>query len=247
MLQSSRQEKCESFKYDDTLQRKRYALASLCVSYKAISQPLLEYEERFSFFLTSCLAAERMPIRNENKPGSSTVKRNGGTERANMANDKDTKKNYAKRDSYALAFKMIDAALKYGCPLQAITIEESILTDRLSSTLNVNKERVKPFDTLGMVLTAWKRGLNGDSRYANARLFDNKMNSLYLQLDDWRKKRNALLHGLAKSTQGEGPEIPADEFMAQAIQVAEIGLGLANTVKNWVQAKISKSRKVGKK
>ena len=73
------------------------------------------------------------------------------------------------------------------------------------------------------------------------------MNSLYLQLDDWRKKRNALLHGLAKSAQGKGPEIPADKFMAQAIQVAEIGLGLANAVKNWVQAKVRKSRKVGEK
>ena len=50
---------------------------------------------------------------------------------------KTDKKNYPKYDSYRLAFKMIDDALKCGCPLQAITIEESILTDRLSSTLNV--------------------------------------------------------------------------------------------------------------
>ena len=51
------------------------------------------------------------------------------------------RKNYAKRDSYELAFRMIDNAIKYDCPLQAITIEESILADRLWSTLNVGKPK----------------------------------------------------------------------------------------------------------
>ena len=82
------------------------------------------------------------------------------------------KKNYPKYYSYRLAFKMIDDALKFGCPLQAITIEESILTDRLSSTLNVGILKGKPYETLGSVLNAWRPKKKGKELHSNAILFD---------------------------------------------------------------------------
>ena len=52
------------------------------------------------------------------------------------------KPNTAKGKSYALAYDMIRAAMEKDCPLQAIAIEESIITDRLSSTLNVGIRQV---------------------------------------------------------------------------------------------------------
>jgi len=160
-----------------------------------------------------------------------------------MANDKDTKKNYAKRDSYALAFKMIDDALKYGCPLQAITIEESVLTDRLSSVLNVGIADGKPYKTLGAVLVAWKPKSSTKKPHPNARLFDAEIEKLYFRLDNWRQDRNKLLHGLAKSFQGEGPEISATDFTQQAMDTAIEGLKLANKIKNWVQKQVRKAKK----
>jgi len=52
MLQSSRQEKPEKFPDRRHLAgESAKALASLCVSVKALSGPLLEHEERFSFFV----------------------------------------------------------------------------------------------------------------------------------------------------------------------------------------------------
>ena len=160
-----------------------------------------------------------------------------------MANDKDTKKNYAKRDSYALAFKMIDDALKYGCPLQAITIEESILTDRLSSVLNAGIEGGKPYKTLGAVLLAWKPKSPKQKPHPNARLFDAEIEKFYIRLDNWRKDRNKLLHGLAKSFQGEGPEIPATDFTQHAMDTAIEGLKLVKKIKNWVQNQVRKAKK----
>ena len=52
---------------------------------------------------------------------------NGDKENA-MVTDS-TKKNYAKRDSYALAFGMIATAIHHNFPLQAIAVEKNIISD----------------------------------------------------------------------------------------------------------------------
>ena len=153
------------------------------------------------------------------------------------------KKNYPKYYSYRLAFKMIDDALKFGCPLQAITIEESILTDRLSSTLNVGILKGKPYETLGSVLNAWRPKKKGKELHSNAILFDVEMNNLYERLDKWREARNLLLHGLVKSFQGDGPKIPAVDFIKIATDQAEEGLRLVKKVKNWVQKQVRNAKK----
>ena len=162
-----------------------------------------------------------------------------------METKQEEKKNYAKRDSYALAFKMIDDALKHGCPLQAITIEESILTDRLSSTLNVGKEITKPCDSLGDALNKWKPRNPRTSPDPNARLFDEEITTLFPKLDSWRRERNALLHGLAKSAQGGKPEIEAAKFLIRAVQAANDGLHLVEKVKRWSAKQIRKAKKGG--
>ena len=153
------------------------------------------------------------------------------------------KKNYAKRDSYALAFRMIDDALRFGCPLQAIAIEESILTDRLSSTLNVGDENGKPCVSLGGALNKWKPKDPKAKAHPTAILFDQEMEALYPRLDTWRKERNCLLHGLAKSIQGKGPDINADDFVIRALKAANEGLTLVKKVKNWVQKQVRNVRK----
>lgn len=160
-----------------------------------------------------------------------------------VKNEIEDKKNYPKYDSYRLAFGMIADALKYGCPLQAITIEESILTDRLSSTLNVGISKGKPYQTLGSVLNAWRPKKKGGQPHPNAKLFDLEMNNLYERLDKWREARNLLLHGLVKSFQGEGPETSAVDFIKTATEQAEEGLYLVKKVKNWVQKQVRNAKK----
>lgn len=148
------------------------------------------------------------------------------------------KPNSAKAKAYVLAFGMINTALEKGCPLQAITIEESILTDRLSSTLNAKKEKKTPFSTLNGALREWEKQTKG-----GVSLFDKEMTDLWPQLKAWWDERNELLHGIAKSPCGEGPSIPAEEFMARAEKAAKEGLEFARIVVRWTQKQVRQARK----
>lgn len=152
-------------------------------------------------------------------------------------------KNMRKQESYKLAFGMMNDALDRDCPLQAIAIAESILTDRLSSTLNVGRSKKPPKDTLGKVLSEWHPVKPGTSRNANSNLFDSEMESLFPKLEAWWKERNALLHGIAKSAQGEVPEICAEEFPLRAMKAAKDGLALVRKADAWAKRQIRKSRK----
>lgn len=156
-----------------------------------------------------------------------------------MKTEKSKTKNMRKYESYKLAFDMIDEGIAGKCPLQAIAIEESILTDRLSSILNVGKPKAQPYDSIGKALWAWhpKRG----NPVANAALFDEEMEALYPRLDNWRNERNLLLHGLAKSAQGDDPEIAAEEFMPRAMKAAKEGLVLVRKVDAWTKRQIRKA------
>lgn len=148
------------------------------------------------------------------------------------------KPNTSKGKSYALAYGMIKAAMDKDCPLQAITIEESIITDRLSSTLNAHKKSKTPFQTLNGALTAWR-----NLKAPEAAIFDEYMVGLRPRLWEWWKKRNAMLHGIAKSTCGEGPDIESDAFMETARQVAVEGKDLADKIKKWTATQVRKARR----
>lgn len=145
-------------------------------------------------------------------------------------------KNYAKYRAYALAYTMINNALEHRCPLQAITIEESILSDRLWSTLNVGLQKRK-LGTLGQALREWKPKGAG-VRNQNVARFDAEMELLFPRIEKWWNCRNDLLHGIAKSWQGEGPLVDASDFQSKAMSVAKEGLTLANKVKSWTQKQI---------
>ena len=49
-------------------------------------------------------------------------------------------------------------------------------------------------------------------------------------------ENRARVHGLVKSFQGDGPKIPAVDFIKIATDQAEEGLRLVKKVKNWVIA-----------
>lgn len=154
-----------------------------------------------------------------------------------------TVKNMPKFRAYKLAFDMMKEALEKKCPLQAITIAESILTDRLSSTLNVGRSKKTARDTLGKVLGEWHPKRPDAPRNANARLFDAEMEGLYQRLEAWWGERNALLHGIAKSAQGEKPEIEAADFMSRAMKAAKEGLALVRKVDAWTKKQIGAAKR----
>ena len=163
-----------------------------------------------------------------------------------MKTDTNTKKNHAKYELYALAFRMIDDALQHGCPLQAIAVEESILTDRLSSTLNAGRVKASPKTSLGKALGEWKPKSAKSSPNANAALFDGEMEKMYPSLRQWWDDRCALLHAIVKSSQGEAPALSPDAFVALANKTAKTGLALSRRVDNWTRRRIRAAKSAAK-
>lgn len=152
----------------------------------------------------------------------------------------ENKKNYAKQNSYALASVMLDEAILHNYPLQAIAIEESIISDRLWSALgSVNIGNGK-HESMGAALQAWKM-LKKNKSAANP--FDEEIEALYTKLSNWWDCRCKLIHGIVKSPTGIGPKITADKFIKSANETAKKGRKLVRLVKNWSKKKVYKSKK----
>ena len=157
------------------------------------------------------------------------------------------RKNMGKQASYALALSMIKRAIEHDCPLQAVTIEESILADRLYSTINAGTTRDKPLSgTLNGALLQWewKCEKDGSEKSVDSR-FDGEVAELRPELKHWWGIRCELLHGIAKSVQGKQPNYPASEFMEKARSAARDGLKYLRIVDRWTKRKIRASRKEG--
>lgn len=153
--------------------------------------------------------------------------------------------NTAKYESYKLALRQVRKAIQSGYYLEAVTIEESLLSDRLWSTLNVGRSPQKRIPTLGDALEKWhptKLDRNGGlpAQHKNARLFAGEMEFLYPALHEWWKRRCVLLHGIGKSPQGQAPEIRAEVFPDEAAAVARFGLWAFRYVDDWVKRQIKK-------
>lgn len=152
-------------------------------------------------------------------------------------------KNYEKQASYALAHRMMSTAIEARFPLQAITIAESILADRLWSTLNKGADRGNSHATLGEALSSWAPKNPNKTPNPNAALFDKEMEMLKPDIDQWWKDRNKVLHGIAKSFRGEAPEIPASEYENYAQYVAIVGSELVRRVSNWSTKQIRRAKR----
>ena len=145
-------------------------------------------------------------------------------------------KNDEKYRAYKLAHDRMNAALEKGFPLEVITIAESVITDRLISHANFHGEGLNPHSAaLGPALNRFKRypGKVDPTRHKD----------LVARIDAWRDKRNQTIHGIAKSDQGEGPTIAAEDFVEKARAVAESGMELMTSLKSWHAAELKAANK----
>ena len=181
----------------------------------------------------------RLQPQNESKPSSPTVRHNKGEGNEDMKPTQLDRKNTSKRDSYALAFGMISTALHHNFPLQAIAVEESIISDRLWSALNASKPNGGKKETLGRALDDWKRL----SENGVPSPLGKEAESMRYSLVRWWDSRNRVIHGIVKSFRGESPNICADNFERIAMKWASIGAELARQVCNWSSKQIRKNGK----
>jgi len=94
---------------------------------------------------------------------------------------------------YTAAFKHITDPIDKGFYLEAITLIESVITDRLEGHLTTLLGADFSYKTLGDIIEKTKK-----------RETDEILQKLIIQdLDQWRIKRNSSLHGMVKFEEGD--------------------------------------------
>lgn len=135
--------------------------------------------------------------------------------------------NQAKYQSWVLAHERMAAAIAAGFPLEAVAIAESLITDRLLSFANFHGTG---FDA---EKTTLRRVAEKVAKICQQTTQDADGQALAIRAQDWASKRNGVLHAIAKSAQGAGPRISANEFVEHAQEVAQRGLELVKDIKAW--------------
>jgi hypothetical protein len=149
--------------------------------------------------------------------------------------------NEAKFLSYAEAWARIRIAVRQGFFFEAVAIQESILSDRLTSFLvktcgsdPSHKALGKLNDLIGM----WGKQAKQRACEDNSRL--REIDELQHQLDAWRAARNEVIHGLVRGRQVQS-EDRVEDFLTMAQQVARDGETLARLISRWVRRESSVS------
>lgn len=127
---------------------------------------------------------------------------------------------------YKSAFSWIARSIDEGYYLEAISILESLVSDRLESYLPVLFDRDFSFKTLGDLIQAVKSDKSNKT--------DELLRSLVLNdLDQWRKDRNKAAHEMVKIE--DGKRIIWEERVKINKTVAETGLELVRKIDNRIR------------
>lgn len=137
--------------------------------------------------------------------------------------------NEPKYRAYREAWTRIEKAQEQGFYLEAITIEESIISDRLSSYFrNVLEIEKQPNKFKGMH-DLWKK--HHPEIIAAGDYMD-----LMQALDKWREERNKAIHDIVHShTHVDGS---IENFLSNAKTVAKDGEKLTRIISQWCDKKI---------
>jgi len=141
--------------------------------------------------------------------------------------------NSAKYLSYREAWARISMASKRGYFLEAVTIEESIISDRLLSYLEKTCGLAlgdEKWISLSRVIGTWRR--EATSRCETGEQAQH-VGQLHGRLNAWREQRNRVVHGMVKSTASKG-EDHIESFLAGAADAAREGQDIARAISKWV-------------
>jgi len=144
------------------------------------------------------------------------------------------KKNLKKYFSYKEAFKRIIFGINKGYYLEAITIEEGIITDRLISSLygkgylnnltvdNISKSEFSFYN----IINIWEKHMKP------LKIEINQFKDLISEVNKFRINRNICIHGLVKSFPGT-PTIAVSNFLELAKTTSQDGFLLCRAVDKW--------------
>jgi imidazolonepropionase-like amidohydrolase len=150
-------------------------------------------------------------------------------------------RNANKYFSYSEAWVRIKKAHGSGFFLEAVTLEESIIADRLMSFLvcvgEIQAESRAEKCSFGQLIQLWTRRT---PQPIPVQYFPD----LCSAVDEWRKHRNRVVHGMVKSMPGAQHGDVLD-FLKEAEFVAFQGKALAHAVSDWVKKAKKRSTKTG--
>jgi hypothetical protein len=136
-----------------------------------------------------------------------------------------TTKNHLKGESYTHAFRRINEAIEQGFYLEAVTLAESIISDRLLSFVKYHNGKVT-------VRTSFHTLINSAKKFNATQVLTKSGEDLFDALDRWRIERNACVHSFTKSEPGTAPESIYD-FNRTAEKASKSGKTLARHVCSW--------------
>ena len=125
---------------------------------------------------------------------------------------------------YRMAYGRINGAMQDGYYLEAITLIESLVADRLESRLTKVLGTDFSFKTLGALISK-ARSTEPDSTLRSLIIND---------LNDWRELRNEALHAMAKLANGD-PSTWEDRMLALVL-IAEDGAAVLKAIDNRCKA-----------
>ena len=134
-------------------------------------------------------------------------------------------KNYYKFYSYRYAYSQMKKAIEGKFYLEAITIQESIITDRLLSFV-IRKELINTSDSKLLIRNI---SLNNLTKLSEEHFDDD---ALIIELDEFRFSRNNCIHAMVKSFPGN-PTQKVSEFQKLARETSFSGRILTRKVDAW--------------
>ena len=143
---------------------------------------------------------------------------------------------YGKQKSgrYAFAHTRIQEAMKAGFYLEALTITESMISDRLlaSGEYLMGEER----DVRTSLYELLKKHREYEELSGAAQVAREGEEDIFKQLDSWRRERNKLIHGVAKCLPGFENELETTmDLMERARAQAAEGLRLFRKLDDWLR------------
>lgn len=140
---------------------------------------------------------------------------------------KPEKGNVEKSLAYAMAMNRLESAIEHSFPLEALAIEESIISDRLRAYLEhvKNPQLMKLQTKKGKFLSFGFLIQNLGKEMDRRGLMKVKdYHKLFSDIAKWKDNRNKLLHGIVKTGKaGEPPLVAVGDFSKLAQKTAEEG------------------------
>jgi hypothetical protein len=125
---------------------------------------------------------------------------------------------------YKLAFDRLDEALEEGWLLEAISLEESIIIDRLLSIITSTELAVSSKQSLGNLIAQAKKLMTGSGSIVEGDLIH--------ELDQWREERNECIHAFCKLDDHSYADKSAEIFSEKMWETAKKGRELVDVVKH---------------